>query len=190
MEAIEKVEQFFATLQTKDFKRGIFVLLGIVLVCCLGLLYRHFSQISRLKKEIASLNKRRRDEIQPLLTRYELVKKQKAQVESILEKDPQFKINEFIDAVLEKLQLTKFKAKDPEFSQQELENGYTENQLYVSLAGVNIQQVVQFLYSVEENERVYTKDIELYKPESGGTINANIRVATLQPGQATQPGGE
>jgi hypothetical protein len=185
MKVMDTIASFFTTLQSKDFKRGTLATIGLILLTSIGLIYRHFVQIRKLKKEIAMINQRRRDEIEPLLTRYELVKKQKAEVETILKKDPAFKIIQFINSVMDKLQLGKFKTKDHELQKHPLENGYTENELYVSLAGVNIQQVVQFLYSLEENERVYTKDIELYKPEPGSTINANIRVATLQPGQTT-----
>lgn len=181
MNMLKELESFFATLSQKDFKKGITIGLSILGVICAGLLYRHYSAISSIKKDINVINSRRSNEIQALLTRYELVKKQKAEVEAVLAKDPSFKIIEFVDSIMNKLQMTRYKTK-AELSQQELENGYTENQLYISLANVNIQQVAQFLYALEENERVYTKDVELYKSEAGGTINANISIGTLQPG--------
>lgn len=188
MEALQKIQDFFTTLSKKEFQQYTALGAGILTLLILFSVYRYTTTIRRLKKEIAALNKVRGDELKDLLTRYELVKKQQAEVETMLAKNPNFKIKEFLDTVMNKVNIIQYKAKDPQFSQQDLDNGYTENQLYVSFANITTQHICELLYALEQEERVYIKQVELYKSELSKTINANITVATLQAKQET--GGE
>lgn len=180
MEAIEQVQTFFATMSKKDFQRAMLAGAATLTLLLSFFVYRYIATVSKLKKEIANINRLRSQDVEDVLTRYELVKKQQTEVETILAKDPTFKIKEFLDTVMNKVNIVQYKAKEPQFSQQDLENGYTENQLYASFANVTTQHVCELLYALEQNERVYIKQVELYKTDLNKTINANITIATLQ----------
>lgn len=188
MEALQKIQTFFTTLSKKEFQQYTAIGAGVLALLMGFAIYRYMTTISRLKKEVGTINRLRGEDIKDLLTRYELVKQQQAEVESMLAKDPNFKIKEFLDTVMNKVNIIQYKAKDPQFSQQDLDNGYTENQLYVSFANITTQHICELLYALEQNERVYIKQVELYKSELSKTINANITVATLQ--AKLETGGE
>jgi predicted lipid-binding transport protein (Tim44 family) len=185
MESLQKIQTFFATLSKKEFQQYTAIAGSLLALLIMFSVYRYTVTISRLKKEIAAINKQRGDQLKELLMRYELVKKQQAEVETMLAKDPNFKIKEFLDTVMSKVNIIQYKAKEEQFSQQDLENGYTENQLYVSFANITTQHICELLYALEQNERVYIKQVELYKTDLSKTINANVTVATLQPKQET-----
>jgi len=46
---------------------------------------------------------------------------------------------------------------------------------------MNTQKLTELLDTLEQNERIYTKEVEIYKPDAGQTINVNLLIATLEP---------
>jgi hypothetical protein len=130
---------------------------------------------------------RKRKEVKDILERYEMVKKQQAEVDAMLNQDRDFKIAGFFNETITKLNLSQYKSREPEASREVLDNGYTEVKLYASFANVSTQQVVELLQLIEQNQRIYTKELEMYKPSTNKTININILLATLEPKAQEEP---
>lgn len=61
-----------------------------------------------------------------------------------------------------------------------MDNGYTEVQLYASFSNMNIQKIAELLDTLEQNDRIYVKELEIYKSEQAHAVNINIMIATLQ----------
>lgn len=179
MTIIEKIQNFFSNLDQQQFRNYIAVLLLALFALSGILVYRYYSQTSYLKRRIAATN-RKRLEVKELLTRYEIVKRQQADVDALLAKDKDFKIAGYFTDVVNKLGLAGNKTREPETSAELLDNGYTEIKLYASFSGLNTQKIVQLLDTLEQNERIYIKDVEIYKSE-GNALNLNILIATLEP---------
>ena len=71
-------------------------------------------------------------------------------------------------------------SKEADWSTQELVPGYTEIKLDVGLSGLNMKQLVDLLYKIEQNERVYTKDLKIIKNLKSPTIDVTLVIATFE----------
>jgi len=180
MNALNQVREYIQGLDTQQFQRYLIALfVGIFLITSI-IVYRYYSNVSALKKKIVYINNKRRD-VKELLERYEIVKKQQEEVDALLEKDKDFKIGGYFDSVMNQVGIARNKTREPETSSEELDNGYTEIKLYASFSNMNMQKLTELLDTLEQNERIYTKELEIYKPNQGPTINVNLLIATLEP---------
>ena len=161
---------------------AIFLFSGIII-------YRYYSSVSTLKKKIVYINNKRR-EVKELLERYEIVKQQQEEVDVLLAKDKDFKIGGYFNTVMKQVGVEKNKTREPETSSEELDNEYTEIKLYASFSNINTQKLTELLDTLEQNERIYTKELEIYKPNQGPTINVNLLIATLEPKIETEEATE
>lgn len=177
MTALDQIRHYIEDLTTKQFKQYFLIIItGLFFVSSI-IIYRYYRNIHNLKNRIDLINKNR-IEVQNILERFEIVKRQKTEVDTLLAKDKEFKINDYFN----KISIADmYKTRDPDISSEELDNGYTEIKLYASLSNMNTQKLVELLDTLEKNERIYTKELEIYKPDQGPTINVNLLIATLEP---------
>lgn len=182
MEFLHTIQQKIDELDSQTF-RTYAIVAGVIFCALAGLIiFRNYRGIQSRKLKL-NYNNEQREELNSILTRYELVKQQKAAVDAVLKKDPDFKIKEYVDTVLQQQNLTSNQSQQAELAQEELENGYTEIKLYLRLAGLNMQAIVQLLDALEKNNRIYTKDLEIYTTSnSSSTVSLNLLLATLQRG--------
>ena len=163
--------------------RELYQLIGGVLITVLFILglffYRYYSMINLLQNRMRRINKVR-VEGQEILTQYEEVVQQQQRVEETLKRDPSFKIKEFFNGTLQKLALASYMDKDPEITQQDLVMGYTEQKLDVRLNGITMQQLVELLHALEQNERVYIKEIKITSVPSKQAVDVALVVATFE----------
>ena len=183
MKALEKIQNFIGSLNEKDFLKYTYIFLFIMLLISGFIVYRHFSKIGSLKKELQRINTSRQ-EAQVILTKDIQAKKQKAIVDDILDKGKNFKLSGYFDAVTNHMGLDK-NVKEKSTSESELENltaqGYIEVKLNAIITDLNMQQLTELLDEFEKNERIYTKSLEITKANKTPTIDVNLVIATLQP---------
>ncbi len=183
MNLIEKSKNFILSLDEKTFKKYSYIIIAIILVLVGLILYRHYSKIGKLKKELQTIN-RSREEAQIILTKDVQVKKQKKIVDEILEKGKNFKIVQYFDSTTNALRLSN-NVKDKKVSVNELENlrtkEYSEVKLDATLTAIDTKQLVELLNEFEKNERIYTKNLEIIKSNKVPALDVNITIATLQP---------
>lgn len=183
---LKQLQDFFEQLDQKQFQRYVLIFFSIIILSIGFIVYRYFTTISHLQRQIQEINKQRTT-VKELLERYEIVKQQQAEVDALLEKDKDFKIAGYFNTIINNLNLTQNKTREPETLSEELENGYTEIKLYASFNNLNTQKLAQLLDTLEQNERIYTKELEIYKPEDQTTsINVNLSIATLEPKLETE----
>ncbi|MDR3646783.1 MAG: hypothetical protein P4L22_04565 [Candidatus Babeliales bacterium] len=182
MQIFDKVRSFFIYMQENDFKKYLMIFLTIIFLAVGFILYQYFSRISYLKKEIQRINASR-EEAQKILTKHQQVKKQKAIVAELLERGKVFKILDFFNSVVEKLNLSN-KVKETKITVNGLENSatqeYEEIKLEVDLTSMNMKELTDLLNEIEENERVYIKGLEITHPKAIPAVDVNISIATLQ----------
>lgn len=180
MKLLQNMYSYVQGLDRKQIRNYVTIFFGIVLLLCAVIVYQYFSSMSSLQQRLSAINRKRR-EIRELLERYERVKKQQAEVDSLLAKDPTFKIAGYFDSVIKNLDLEQHKTRNPETSSQELDNGYTEITLFATFNNINTEKLTQLLDTLEQNERIYTKELEVYKGDNQQTINVNVLIATVEP---------
>lgn len=187
MTALNQIKLFFEGLDQKQFQRYLIGFCVVVILACVFIIFRSYRATSALRKRMIVTNQKRR-EVKEILERYESVKKQQAEVDALLAQDKDFKIGGYFNTVIKKLGLQANSTREPEPSREELDNGYTEIKLYASFANMNTQKLTELLDTIEKTERIYTKEVEIYKPDKGATINVNLLIATLEP-TTESPGG-
>ena len=110
-----------------------------------------------------------------------MVKKQRQDVNTLLEKDKDFRIKGYFNDLLEYLNISGNKIKS-EISEEDLDNEYTEIKLEAHLINLNTRDLCNLLNEIEKSERVYTKELEIFHfPKKPTTIEVNLTIATLQP---------
>jgi hypothetical protein len=181
MAVLDQIQEYIEQLTTKQFKQFMIIIFSCSFLVSTFIVYRYYRNIHMLKNKIEEINKKRA-EVRNILERFEIVKRQKAAVDNLLAKDKGFKIlGYFNDKIIPKVGIEANKTREPATSSEELDNGYTEIRLDASFSKMNTQKLTELLDALEQNERIYTKDLEIYKPDQGPTINVNLSIATLEP---------
>ncbi len=166
----------------KDFRN--YILVGFaILIALLGLIvFLYYRNIASLRSRIATVNKHR-SATRDLVSRYDLVKKLQVGVDAILAKEKDFKISQYFDQLLQKLNLTNNKTQDVETMSQEVLDGYyTEWTLYANLTNMNTKKMSELMHAIELEERIYTKDVEIERSTTNpSAINVKLTIATLEP---------
>jgi hypothetical protein len=178
---LDKVKSFIQELEERDFYKYLAgFLVGIVLLMAL-IVYLGQRKITLLKKRANKINTQRQS-LQEILTTFERVKQQKADVAAILEKDKTFKIIGYLDHVIASMNLGANKAGGVQQSEEPLEHlpEYSEIKVVVPFTNLNMKQLAELLQEIEKNERIYTKELDITKSPSKPTIDATLTIATLQ----------
>ena len=181
MKFIEKYKHFLEEFDDKKQLRTLFVVFGLLILFGGFFLYRYSGMVKTLKKQMSSLNIARR-ETQSLLSKNAVVDKQRSTVETMLSKDKSFKIIEYFKTVLDKLKLNAYRTSE-KTSINDTEgvrrSGYEEVNLVVQLTNMNMRQVVDLLYEIEQSERVYTKKLEIVHSKTNPVVDLNLTIGTL-----------
>ncbi|MBI2775546.1 hypothetical protein HYX58_06055 [Candidatus Dependentiae bacterium] len=183
MEFFKRLQITIDSIDEKQFRYYVLAAFGVIFLIAGIIVYRYYSTLGTLRKKTIEIN-RKREQVSELLGRYEMVKKQQAEVDAILAKDKDFKIGGYFNDLVLKFGLASNKTREPETSRETLDNGYTEVKLYASFTNMTTKQVAELLDAIEQTDRVYTKEVEMYKQTGNGngqTINVNLLIATIEP---------
>lgn len=152
---------------------------ALVLIMALFFL-RYYQQVSALKKKIRTLNELR-DEARIVREKAQQVQNQRAAVDAMLAEDFDFKIAGYFSDVLDQMGLSDKKSSE-ETAQIDRNDNYRESELMAQLVGMNMKELTELLYELEQKSRIYIKrlDIEKSKKSASG-IDVSITIATLLP---------
>ena len=187
MKILESLSEFLDNLNLRDFYKYIGIALGIILLFFSFIVYRFYSDVGYYKKQIRQTNEQRQ-KIQELLEKAALIKEQKQEVNAMLEKDPNFKIGGYFDIVLAQLQLTNKQESLYEITppQEGGEEDYDESILTAKFTDMNMKELSELLNVIEQNKRVYTKELEMQKSnKKAPSLKVQLTIATLQ--RRTEP---
>ncbi len=183
-----QIKDYLDSLESKDFKKYILIVFTVLVLLAGLLIFNYYRSVSALKTRITTIN-RKRKEVQNIIERYERVKKQQIAVNSVLAKERDFKISQYFENLLEKLNMNKNLTQSPEVQSKDVLDGYTEWTLYANLANLNTKKLSELLYAIEQEERIYTKELEIEK-SNNKSINVKITIATLEPKSELQKTAE
>lgn len=155
-------------------------ILVTISVLALVILYIRSSYVDKALNRLSDINEQR-EQIKRIITNAEKIKKQRAQVNAMLAKDESFKISSYLLTVLQKLHLSE-KTTIGGHSQVDRENGYRESMRKIELVGMNMKELSELLNELEQNERIYIKELEIVRSSrTPQTIDVMLSVATLEP---------
>lgn len=173
------IGNFINELDAKDFYKYMIVVVVLFLIIIGAILYFQHSAIDSYETRLKNINKQR-VELRSLLQEHVLVNKQRETVDAILSKDKAFRISNFFDLITKELGLSSNVTKDTVI-ENDLGNGYVETQLDASFKDMDMKQVTDLLYKIEQSLRMYTKNLVLLKTPKSSKLDVTLVVATLQP---------
>ncbi len=180
MLGLERIINFIKTLDRSNCIRFIGAILGGIFLILTLAFYSYHRNIKFLRQKLLLVNKQR-EEVRELLGRNQKLLEQQTRVDEILTQNKGFKIKEYFISLVQSLGLAELVSKEPDTAiPQELFSGYAEIKLDVSFAAMTMQQLVDLLYKIEQNERVYTKDLKITKNQKTPTIDVSLVIATLE----------
>lgn len=177
---LEPIQNYVTSLDRQALYRFMGGIVAVIVLLILLVCYLRYSYIEQGLTRLADINEQR-EKIKLIVTSAERVKKQREEVDAMLAKDESFTISGYLETVLKKLHLSD-KTTIGEHSQVDRENGYRESTRKIRLTGMNMKQVCELLRELEQNERIYTKELEITRSSrQPQTIDVMLSVATLEP---------
>lgn len=176
---IVNLQNYLETMEQKKFYLYTGIGLGIIALGMLGMIFYHKRTMTTIRKEIKQLQQQR-IQARELLETHERIKIQQQAVNDLLEKDKSFRILDYFNNLISALGL-KASLEEPTLTTNPLEgsNDYIEVTLTARLKNITLQQLVELLAEIENNPRIYTKELEIAQA-SGAILNATLVIATLQ----------
>jgi len=179
MAGLEKITNYLKNLDTKELYRLLGIVFGVITLLIIALIYSYYRSIGQLQQQLATTNKNR-DEVRTILEKYDTVLQQQKKVDEILSQDKTFKLKDYFNNVVEALGISRLISKEAELSSADLVPNYAEIKLDVSFSEMNMKQLSDLLYKIEQNERVYTKDLKITKNLKNPTIDVSLVIATFE----------
>ncbi len=180
MQLFDKLKDFIKSLDQNSFYKYLSAILFALFLLMGLLIWRYYSNVNYYLKKIKVVNMQRK-EVADLLGEFETVRAQEKEVSEILEQDTNFKIAQFMLNVIRDTDLGQNNSKEPELVEEELDNEYTEIKLVTSFVNLNMQQLCGLLTKIDQDERVYTKELIITKVPKKPYIDVTLEIATLKP---------
>lgn len=179
MEIITKLKDLILGIDEGAFYKYLAAILATILLVIGLLTWRYYSNVNFFIKKINIVNNQRQ-EVAQLLSEFETVRAQEREVSELLESDKNFKIAQFMTNIIRETDLNQNSSKEPELAEEELDNDYTEIKLVASFVNLSMQQLCQLMTKIDQNERVYTKDMIITKVPKNPLIDVVLEIATLK----------
>lgn len=177
MRIFESVQHFIDSLDNRNFKIYAGGFLAVIAgLCALIFLWRYFA-LSSTRETLESVNESR-EKAQRILNTYRQVKSERDHLDTILNKDPDFNLAEYLKTVLDQLNITLLSEQDVEITNVSRDNLYDERNVTATLIDLDMKTLTELLEILERNERITVKKVDINRAE-GNTIKVTITIATL-----------
>ena len=178
MSRINSLRAFVKRLDGREFFIYSMAYLGLSLFALSVIIVRHVYLSRDAVENYQKLNKTRVT-VQSILSKFSNVEKQREKVDAILKKDKNFYIQKFFHDLLQK---NKNNAHSTDkLSKQKQDNGYTEESLAINLTQITTKQLCEILKDIEDEDRVYIKNVDITGMAAAKKINVSMNIATLIP---------
>ncbi len=187
MTFLDTVQAHISNLDKPTFYKYLAGAAGIFITLIGGILFFYYSSTGTGEQHLDELNEQR-VEAKRLLDKAERVQKERAEVTKMLEDEPIFYIKEYIESVLEKVGINLLDNVNArgEVTVATTQDGYKENIATYQLSGISMRQLTEFLNELDQNKRVFTKEIDISKSKKiPRTIDVDIKIATMMPKETT-----
>jgi hypothetical protein len=180
MKIFALIRHFISSKDKKEFYIYLFSLLVGLLVIIFGIMYYQTNRVAYWKKRINNINELR-EEVRKVISKDEQVLGQRAEVNKMLQENPDFKIDGYFTDLIAKLNLINHKTVTSVSYADRGDPEYREVLLNAKFDTMNMRQLCELLDAIEQNKRIYTKELEIIKSKKQpNTIEVNITIATLQ----------
>lgn len=177
MSLLSRLQQVALPLERSEFYRNIGLFLGSLTLITTGIIYFNHSKTKDLRASLQRMYKSQQ-EAKTILDRFKIVKKQRDDINTLLEEDKNFKLKSYFDDVVAKIGLTSQQVREAEVSEDLLQKLYTEIKIIAQFRGISTKQLCELLQAIEEKTRVYTKELSISKKNN--SLDVVLTIATLK----------
>lgn len=175
MNILDKIRLTVDELDIKSFVRYA-VIGGIILfLLMVGLLWWRSASLSALEEQFDGLQEQR-EEVNELLARYKIIKKEQADFDALIAKDKNFNILQYFDNLLKSAQVKFTGPKLAEGAGTDADLEFTASTI---ISRTDMKTLVTILKKIEDNQRVTIKSIEITQA-SGSKVDVMLEIATLE----------
>lgn len=175
---LDTIKDFFTSLSSVQILQCMGAYFFCFLLMIAFLLYRHETLMIGALQKAKQLNAAR-SSIQDILTEYNALKTNKADVDDKLIKDKNFYLVKFYQDTISAVGITG--QVEPSLTTGQGPMGYTEESLQLIFAKITMQQLSKFLELLQSTPRVTIKNLEISKGNVDKKINVSMALATLKP---------
>lgn len=177
MNILTTLQSSIADFDARQLNRIAFIFFGTTFLILGIITYLYWSSSSSWQERAMHVNKQR-SEIAKIIQRHAKLTEQKGAVESIIERDPKFRINTAVSKTIEEAGLGSVQKQIHEVEEKNLGDDYLETAQTVMFSDINTKQLCQFLDLIEKNNRLFLQRLVINRGK-GPTINVDLTVATL-----------
>jgi len=176
---LERVRDYITGLEERLFNRYVVILFGILIIILGLFLFYYYRSVFSLHEQIKQVNRIRGYDVQVILSKADYVQKQLQDMDTLLAEDRGFKISEYFENVLKKLNLTdKFTRMEP--PRREAQDRYIKSILEVSFDDMDMQQLTELLREFEENRRIFVEKLEIMRSKkTRNKLEVNMTIGTF-----------
>jgi hypothetical protein len=186
MSLLRTIQEFALPLETSEFYRNIGIFLGCLILVTGGIMYYHHTETTALRISLQKIYKTQQ-EAKIILEKQKVVTKQREEINTVLEEDKNFKLKNFFDEMVSRLNLSSYQVKEAEVSDDILQKLYTEIKINVQFRGLSTKQLCELLQAIEQKARVYTKELTIIKKND--SLDVTLTIATLKSAISTTKKG-
>lgn len=177
MVILESVRTYITNLDQKSWYKHLAIGFGIYLAVLGGILYYYYSSINSITEETETLNTERK-RARKVLTQAVRVQKQRAEVNALIEEEPNFKIKRYLQDVITQIGIANNMTIGNDVTTDR--DDFRETIVSYQFTGINMRQLTELLDDIEQNQRLFTKELEITKSKKiPNTIDVSITVATM-----------
>ncbi len=186
MKALERIQNYIANLDQKNLYKLIAITIGSLIIVVGLLVFRYYRRVNYLVGEINTINEQR-ELVKRIMIQADRVKKQRAEVDTMIAEDEGFKIGGYFNSILSKLHLIDRKTVD-ETAYIDHEGKYRESILKAKLIDMTMKDVCELLNELDQKKRIYTKELELVAVTKTArpTLEVSLTIGTLEPKPVTK----
>lgn len=156
---------------------------GTIIFLIMGLiLFFYFRSVSSWESKIEEINEER-IKAKKLLDKARRVQKEREEVTALLAEDPNFKIKEDIQKIMLTVGIQSKAQSDVNITRTE---NYQEVAVTYQFSGITMKQLTEFLKAIDENKRLFTKELEISKSKRiPQAIDVDIKIAAMMRKETT-----
>ena len=173
----DPIRDFIKNLNKKEMIRYGSIYVGLFVIFMAIIIVRHIMTSKDLYQKTVILNKSR-STAQQIFTKFQVVQKQKNNVDELLKKNKNFNIQKFFPELLAQHNLST--QVSSRFAREKLPNGYIQESLAVTCTGITTQDLCELIVAIEAQPLMYITFVDITNMLQAKKINVSMTIATLQ----------
>lgn len=178
---ISSIQNFFDSLDNKQFYTYVAGFFGALVLIIAGILVYYYYTTSALEEQLQETNSMRK-EVENLLSKMQQIERKRDDVKKMLSENANFKIAEYWVNLLSELKLTNKQVQNYKLEKAEFEDTYQEDILSANFIDMTMKELTELLEALDKTPLISTKSLDIIASKKRrNTIEVTITIATPRP---------